>query len=174
MMTPMRSSSCIQVKYDISSLLLPDSWSNTTFSTTSSRQIGEPEVLAIPVPWLDVCGETSDEAGAEDSVDVSSENDACAGAGVAISAMCRVADSLSRATHEPARQYRTPVPVRPTMAPKRRVRSSVVKIVSLSLVCVSKSRVLECVCVCVYGSPSQCLSERCKAPPCRAHGCPSQ
>ena len=51
----------------------------------------------MPVPWLDVCGETtqtSDKAGAEDSVDVSSETDACAGAGVAISAMCRVADSL--------------------------------------------------------------------------------
>jgi hypothetical protein len=84
---------------------------------------GEPEVLAMPVPWLDVCGETSDDAGGEDSVDVCSENDACAGAGLAISAMCRVADSLCRATHEPVRQYRTPVLVRPTMAPKRRVRS---------------------------------------------------
>lgn len=138
---------------------------------------GEPEVLAMPVPWLDVCGETSDDAGGEDSVDVCSETDACAGAGLAISATCRVADSLSRpsrATHEPARQYRTPVPVRPTMAPKRRVRSSVVKIVSLSLVCVSKSRVLKCVCVCVYGSPSQCLSERGKAPPRSAHCGPSQ
>jgi len=63
---------------------------------------GEPEVLAMPVPWLDVCGETSDDAGGEDSVDVCSETDACAGAGLAISAMCRVADSLCRATHEPA------------------------------------------------------------------------
>ena len=75
---------------------------------------GEPEVLAMPVPWLDVCGETSDDAGGEDSVDVCSETDACAGpgAGTAIGAVCRVADSLSRATHEPvphahtARLYR--------------------------------------------------------------------
>ena len=56
----------------------------------------------------------ADDAGGEDSVDVCSETDACAGpgAGAAIGAVCRVADSLSRATHEPvphahtARLYR--------------------------------------------------------------------
>ena len=54
---------------------------------------GEPEVLAMPVPWLDVCCETSDDAEGEDSVDVCSETDACAGAGLAISATRRCAAS---------------------------------------------------------------------------------